>query len=186
MNFQELYNKIKALDEGTGVMAAPSSPQIPTDGNAQLECGDMPGKPNLPGDDELLTTECGDDMGPDHAMSAPKQSDSVTMNVSMNGSGSGGIKDLMNILKNIEQGASRGEPAGDVVLGMDEEQADGEFQSATTKPQEQEYDLDIMTRTGNDIHSKGKEAPKMNGGGNPMQEALIRKLSDHYAQVKAR
>jgi hypothetical protein len=34
----------------------------------------------------------------------PKQQDSVTMNVSMNGSGSGGIKDLMDILRAIEHG----------------------------------------------------------------------------------
>jgi flagellin-specific chaperone FliS len=34
----------------------------------------------------------------------PQQQDSVTMNVSMNGSGSGGIKDLMDILRAIEHG----------------------------------------------------------------------------------
>ena len=46
--------------------------------------------------------ECG--MMPTPPMpSTPKQSDSVTMNVSMNGSGAGGIKDLMNILKNLEE-----------------------------------------------------------------------------------
>ena len=34
----------------------------------------------------------------------PKQQDNVTMNVSMNGSGAGGIKDLMDILRAIEHG----------------------------------------------------------------------------------
>ena len=43
--------------------------------------------------------ECGGMMPP----SMPKQSDSVTMNVSMNGSGEGGIRDLMNILRNLEK-----------------------------------------------------------------------------------
>lgn len=45
-----------------------------------------------------IVEECG--MGP---MSSPMpQQDNVSMNVSMNGSGAGGIRDLMSILKNIE------------------------------------------------------------------------------------
>lgn len=48
--------------------------------------------------------ECG--MG---AMSSPMpQQDNVNMNVSMSGSGSGGIKDLLDILRNLDQ------PGGDV------------------------------------------------------------------------
>jgi hypothetical protein len=55
------------------------------------------------GDEEV--EECGP-MGPSGmmGMSAPKQSDSVTMNLSMNGSGPGGIRDLMSILRNIDSG----------------------------------------------------------------------------------
>jgi hypothetical protein len=45
-----------------------------------------------------IIEECG--IGP---MSSPMpQQDNVSMNVSMNGSGAGGIRDLMSILKNIE------------------------------------------------------------------------------------
>jgi len=36
----------------------------------------------------------------------PKQQDNVTMNVSMNGQGPNGIKDLMSILRNIENGGN--------------------------------------------------------------------------------
>jgi hypothetical protein len=46
--------------------------------------------------------ECGDDMPPAPA-SAPS-SDSVTMNVTMNGTGASGIRDLMNVLKDIQDG----------------------------------------------------------------------------------
>ena len=49
--------------------------------------------------DEGTVAECGD-MGP----TAPKQPDNVTMNVTINGSGKGGIRDLMDILKDIESG----------------------------------------------------------------------------------
>lgn len=190
MNFQDLLAKIKSIDESAdmqAISAPPSEPEFPDDGNAQLECGDKPmppkaGKPGLAGDDEVLigekeVDECGE-MGP---MAAPKQADNVTMNVSMNGSGPGGIADLMKILRNIEHG----DDAKDVVVGMDETN-DGDFQDATTEPTEQEYELGIMTRTGGDLSSKGDEALKVNGGGNPMRESLIRKLSAHYESVKSR
>ena len=173
---------MKQLDEGDinqaqEMMAPPSTPEVETD-----ECmgNKMPPKAvNLPGGDEVLTGECGGMEMP----SQPKQQDNVTMNVSMNGSGAGGIKNLMNILRNIEQGASH--DGGDVVLGVGETQ-DGGFGDATTSPDPQVAGIAAMTRTGNDLASKGKEAPKMNGGGNPMQEALARKLSAHYNEVKSR
>jgi hypothetical protein len=95
----------------------------------------------------------------------------------MNGSGAGGIKDLMNILKNIEQGGS--EP--DMVIG------DG-FEDATTKPNEVTLDIDSVIPTGDDMHSKGGEAEKVNGGGNPMRgdmdESLVSKLNAMYEAVK--
>jgi hypothetical protein len=103
------------------------------------------------------------------------------MNVSINGSGAGGIKDLLDVLKNIEQGGGD----KDVIVGMDEELTGG-FEDATTAPDEEVADTSMMTRTGNDLASKGTEAPKVNGGGNPMQETLVRKLSELYAEVKSR
>ena len=49
-----------------------------------------------------IVEECG--MGPmTSPMSSPMpQQDNVNMNVNMSGSGAGGIRDLMSILKNIE------------------------------------------------------------------------------------
>lgn len=163
-SFSDLYKKIKTIAE-----TAPASQEL--SGNDEL----------LVGEKEL--DECGEmPIGP---MSSSKQQDNVTMNVSMNGSGAGGIRDLMSILKNIEQGAGDNSNK-DVIVGMGEEQVDGDFQSATTEPSEQVFGIDAMTRTGDDLSSKGKEAPKMNGGGNPMQETLLRRLSAHYNEVKAR
>jgi hypothetical protein len=138
MNFNDLYRKIQAIDEG-----------------AVVECG-MP-------------------------MQQPEQQDSVTMNVSMNGSGAGGIKDLMNILKNIEDAGSP-QDGDDVVIDNEG------FEDATTKPNEVTLDIDSVIPTGNDLASKGGEAEKVNGGGNPMQrdidEALVSKLSAMYEAVK--
>jgi hypothetical protein len=122
-----------------------------------------------------------------------KQQDSVTMNVSMNGSGAGGIRDLMAILKNIDDVKSSpplsnptmsmdrdeidvGEPErfGDDDMedmlkkksGMDMIPIDDDYEN---EPDEMYGNMDSVTGTGDDIHSKGAEAPKVNGGGNPMK-----------------
>lgn len=43
-----------------------------------------------------------------------------------------------------------------------------------------------MTQTGDDMFSKGGEAPKVNGGGNPLAESLRGKLTELYYQIKNR
>lgn len=189
MNFQDLLSKLKSIDETMqpavqAVSAPPSGPDFPDDGNAQLECGDdMPPKaPNISaqGDDEILIGEKDiDECGDMPSMSAPKQANNVTMNVSMNGSGAGGIKDLIDILRNIEGGHK------DMVVGMDEVQ-DGGFGDATTEPDETTLGIDAVTATGRDLASKGAEAPKVNGGGNPMQESLVARLNNLYQEIKSR
>jgi hypothetical protein len=130
--------------------------------------------------------ECGNmPMIADHS----DQQDSVTMNVSMNGSGAGGIRDLMAILKNIEDSAEADHP--DMIVGIDkpemEEDTDGGFQDATTQPNPKTAGVDAVTRTGSDLASKGAEAPKVNGGGNPfVKEGLLDQLSNLYQEVKLR
>jgi hypothetical protein len=72
MNFQELAQKIRRIDEG-----------------AVVECGDM--------------------MAGHMPMQQPMpQQDTVSMNVSMNATGKGGIRDLMQVLQNIEDGVTHG------------------------------------------------------------------------------
>ena len=183
MNFLDLMSKLKNIEESEqppiqAVSAAPSAPTFPDDGQAQLECGDEPtSEPMHSGD--MLTGECGE-MGP---VGAPKQADNVTMNVSINGSGAGGIKNLIDILRNIEGGSHDGHDGKDMIVGVDEV-IDGDFGSATTEPDETTFGTDIMTRAGGDLASKGVEAPKVNGGGNAMQEALLKKLSARYEEIK--
>ena len=139
---------------------------------------------------ELPIIECGD--MPSGMMGMREQPDNVTMNVSMNGTGAGGIRDLMSILKNIEDGAEpqHNHPA-DMIVGVEEpemeEDTDGGFQSATTEPNPETAGIDAVTRTGNDLASKGDEAPKANGGGNPfVKEGLMSQLADLYKEVKLR
>jgi len=110
MNFYELSAKLRAIDSSTVLMesfethsfeknnfTAPSNSGTPaknfgggSGATPVAECGDMsplPGMMNMP-----------------HAMPGmqPPQQDQVSMNVSMNAQGKGGIRDLMNVLKNIE------------------------------------------------------------------------------------
>jgi hypothetical protein len=120
----------------------------------------------------------------------PKQQDNVTMNISMNGSGSGGIKDLMAILRDIEQGGGEhddvvfGEPGAEhdegepmIDLDMEEEYANS--------PDTHTSGIEAVTATGDDMASKGHAHPrKVNGGENPMQEGLTSRLRAMYEEIK--
>lgn len=162
MDLKSLIAKMTAIEESTS--PAPditgTGDQILT-GGPMDECGDMP----MPGS---------------MAHSDPKQQDNVTMNVSMNGSGAGGIRDLMDILRNLEDGHGQQEPDeielafGETVPGDD----------ATTEPSPEVFPMAAAIPTGNDLASKGDERPKVNGGGNPMQEALISRLAQMYDEIK--
>lgn len=169
MNFQDLLTKIRKIDEMG--MEPPTAPLTdPTDGDVEFD----------ESSDEMLAGECGGMMSPQ--MSAPKQSDSVTMNVSMNGSGAGGIKDLLDIIRNIES-ESETEPDA-VLVGIGaEESMDGDFGSATTEPQPR---MIPTPDSGDDLHREKDEYPKANGGGNPMRmhETLVSKLSARYNEIK--
>ena len=133
--------------------------------------------------------ECGD------MMSLPMptehgQSDSVTMSVSMNGSGDGGIRDLMNILKGIE---NVGEPHGDhdatdVVFGGEMEPEMEEFSNSMAGASTQAYfPQSAVTDIGSNDGRGDHEAEKVNGGGNPynqVSEELVGKLQELYNQFK--
>ena len=64
-----------------------------------------------------------------------------------------------------------------------DENQDGGFGDATTAPDEKYGDVSSVTATGNDLASKGKEAPKVNGGGNPM-ESIRQQLDARYKEIK--
>ena len=75
----------------------------------------------------------------------------------------------------------------DEVRGMADtladENQDGGFGGATTEPEEKYGDVSSVTATGDDLASKGKEAPKVNGGGNPM-ESIRQQLDARYKEIK--
>jgi len=215
MNFHDLISKMTALDQPVaesvqppvqGISATPSGPATPetTGDSGHLGLSEQPAE------------ECGMP-GMIKIGGQPDQQDNVTMNVSMNGQGSGGIRDLMDILRNLEKGDEHGhddtelfgmesgqgvmEPAGDVESDFtgeprfddvdDEEklfgekgvEEDGEYQN---RPKPVVKGASAVLPTGNDLASKGIGALKHNGGENPMHEGLVDKLSQMYAEIKAR
>lgn len=187
MNFKDLAERLHAIEKGSNTLN--------NDGLPVEECGDMPTPAMASIEHEK-----------------PSQPDNVTMNVSMNGSGAGGISDLMKILRNIEAGEEElaAEPEiaephelGDIdgVLAGEElkvQEAGEETvvghdvdhdkdHSIANRPDRTTYNIDTITRHGDDIHSKGDvKRLKVNGGENPLQEGLVSKLMDHYNQVKSR
>jgi hypothetical protein len=132
------------------------------------------------------TNECGDMMPVVHA-EQPKQPDNVNMNITMSGNGAGGIRDLMSILRDLE---SKGdteiistEPEHDhaeIVIG--DEQMEEEYANS---PHPHKKGIKAVTVTGDDLASKGHAHPhKVNGGDNPMQEGLVRRLQGLYEEIK--
>ena len=213
MNFTELYQRIRSIDEGTASEPTAPGGVIKTK-NAD---GSVSYKPKVPGErltstlpanqaakntdtsdkdkdkTKAVNEECGDmPVGMMGMSSHQGQQDSVTMNISMNGSGAGGIRDLMSILRNIESSDNVDVHSHDVgqMFGGDDievafgEEMDGGFGSATTEPNTATAGIDAVTATGNDIHSKGIEAPKVNGGGNPMHETVKYRLYTLYNEIK--
>ena len=212
MNFTELYQRIRSIEEGTAPEPTAPGGVIKTK-NAD---GTFSYKPKVPGERlsatlpvnqaakttsaadkdkaKAVNEECGDmPMGMMGMSSHQGQQDSVTMNISMNGSGAGGIRDLMSILRNIESSdntdvhshdVSKLFGGDDIEVAFGEEMSDGGFGAATTQPDPATAGIDAVTATGNDIHSKGIEAPKVNGGGNPMHETVKHRLYTLYNEIK--
>ena len=124
-------------------------------------------------------------------MDPPKQSDSVTMNVSMNGSGAGGIRDLMGILKNIEDGGHDEPQAGhagddEIIIGgasnLDHKMAELE----DSYENEPNPTTTTSVFTGDDLASKGqigKHGASISGS-NGLRETLLQKLASHYDSIK--
>ena len=110
----------------------------------------------------------------------------------MNGSGAGGIKDLINIIKNIEGGSS-GHDDGhdDVLVGMDETQPDGGFGSTDNDKDTTTLDINAITGSGNDLHgNQGDHNDDRYAGfapvANPVGESLVNRLAQMYNEIKER
>ena len=161
MNFQELTAKLRMIEEGTGnvqaAMIGAATPEL-DDGMGEGHKKPLPVAPTKddgPGQEEglIIGAPMPGMMGHPEQ---PKQQDNVTMSVSMNGSGAGGIADLMKILRNIEDGENKdphqhdvsklfGEPhavdheepiMGDIVAKLAHEETDGQ-----DSPMTHEYEI---------------------------------------------
>jgi hypothetical protein len=197
MNFNELFQKMRELDRPIGEELKGGQKKLDVDKDGDIEADDLADLRAKKVDEEIVD-ECGMDMP--MSMGTPKQQDNITMNISMNGSGAGGIRDLMDILKNIEQdGGDEGGDLGDLIGAMSDEPQGSDMHSKiavidgempvdeyANSPDETYAPMGRMTATGNDMHSKGDEYRKVNGGGNPMEQLLINKLSGLYEQIKNR
>ncbi len=133
--------------------------------------------------------------------SMPPSNPPVTMNLSMNATGKESIRDLLDLLKggDIDGGSVEGPkgmivskepsmsmdqgPEGSLIKKIGMGDLDEKF---INEPEETYATVDKVIPTGDDLASKGKEAPKVNGGGNPMQENIKSKLSSLYQEIKNR
>jgi hypothetical protein len=165
-------NTVEVSEEQAQSMSSPKDQLLVGEENVE-ECG-LPGMSNMPSG----------------MMGTPKQQDNVTMNVSMNGSGAGGIRDLMGILKNIENGGeepSHSHDDNEIVVGMGEEQVTGGFDSATTRPDTETQPVSAVLKKGPDIHGNmGDHRPRQAGLPRAQMENLVSHLSTLYQEVKSR
>ena len=132
----------------------------------------------------------------------PSQTDVVTMNVNMNAQGASGIRDLMQILKNIEDTDKEDEEPEIELVSLPGELGDFDNNKANSDRDviDDSYsnsadrtvtmDIDAVTGTGDDMHSKGGPEPrKPAGGGNPyrsVDEGIVRRLNNLYSEIKGR
>lgn len=218
MNFTELYQRIRSIDEGStpeptapgGVIKTKNAdgtisykPKVPgerlsgtfsaTGSGAKVSTDvEKDKQPAVEKDKQPANETCGDMMSLPTSMGhdQPAQSDSVTMSVSMNGSGDGGIRDLMNILKGIE---NVGEPHGDhdatdVMFGGEMEPEMEAFANSMAGASEKTtFPQSAVTDRGSNSGRGNHEAPKANGGGNPytqVSEELVNRLSNLYQEIK--
>ena len=193
MNFNELFQKMRELDRPVGEELKGGQKKLDVDKDGDIEGDDLADLRAKKEVDEDVVDECG--MSP--MSTSQSQQDNVNMSINMSGSGSGGIRDLMNILRDLDGNSDGGmddemgviidKMSGDSgkempLVGMDEVAVE-----YANEPDEMYAPPSAVTPTGDDLHSKGAEAPKVNGGGNPMtMESLISRLGDLYQDVKSR
>lgn len=203
MNFQNLINRIGDLDKPVTQLREQADFKFSTD-------MDLNAFKKLSGLSESEVAECGG-MSPMGMMSSPS-TPPVTMNVSINASGTENIRDLMDLLQGVDggdkdavagpvgvisvSGDSDGpndkfgnDDADDLDREMDNIEVD-EISDPANAPDEQYGSVSDVTAKGNDLNSHGgNEAEKVNGGGNPydqVSEGLMAQLQNLYTEIKSR
>jgi hypothetical protein len=214
MNFQELLSRLNTLDQQP--VQESDKAKKDYDGDGEIESGkdEYYGsrmKAAFPKDketekavDEAFIDECGMDMpGGMMGMRTPPQQDSVSMNLSMNGAGANGIRDLMDILRNLDgdEGAEMDLDMPDMGPGpeMDAEMPmimkamggdqDGDDERRMPLGDEMYQGIDAVTQGGGDLNRPKQTFPKVAGGDNPMQpmaERIAQQLKGLYEEIKNR
>jgi hypothetical protein len=193
MNFNELMTKLSEI-EGSGTVPHDSTASPLSHVDAEIEeCG-MPGMSNMPSGMMGMREE------------PPKQADSVTMNVSMNGSGAGGIRDLMSLLRNIEDGGAEDamptvlsidEPEMGIAIGGDDEHEHGHDdhkkllgdvgEEYANEPDEMYSGVSASVHNGADLNRSKRGFAAAQPGDNAMAtESLKAQLKNLYTEVKNR
>jgi hypothetical protein len=168
MNWQELYKKIAFLDK------------------AIEESSDNTIDQKTDNDDKPVDEDTVEECGP---MGTPgSQPDNVSMNVSLNGSGAGGIKDLMAVLRSIENGDNDHDhdekmPLHTISLG---DQAENE--EFANQPNAEYQDINYMTKDiAGGLNDQHRQYKKEYPGDNPMAvKKLETKLGQMYEEFKTR
>jgi hypothetical protein len=211
MNFQELLSRLNTLDQQP--VQESDKAKKDYDGDGEIESGkdEYYGsrmKAAFPKDkakekevDESFIEGCGMDMpGSMMGMRTPPQQDSVSMNLSMNGAGANGIRDLMDILRNLD-----GDESGQMDLempdmdhghgGMDSEmpmimKAMGGSQDDEEKRMplgdEMYYGIDAVTQGGGDLNRPKDAYAAAQPGDNAMAVRIAEQLKGLYEEIKLR
>lgn len=117
--------------------------------------------------------ECGDDMAAVECGDMPTHGGESKVELSMG--------DLIRLMNQMQKGQAPSAGHGDQPLMGDE--VGEEFGNAMPGAEGPEVaPVAAVTPTGDDMHSKGAEAEKVNGGGNPLQA----QLAELYSQIKER
>ena len=164
MNFSDIYKKIRSIDEGSQ-MAPPSAPEMPIE-------------------------ECGMEAVMPH--STPAQPDNVDMNVTLHGSGPGGIRDLMSILRDLEGKDSNGDISVDphaddleIMVGdMEEEYGNSAPDSSGTQTASIQDVTNVGTTTNGGDHTRNRQAGLPQANAHSMQEAVKSRLQQQYDAIK--
>lgn len=180
MNFQQLIGRIGDLDKPVQHL---KEEKFATVVKSEFDLNAVKKLSGLP---ESTVEGCG---MPPMSAPMPPRDEPVTMNVTMNARGGDSIRDLLDILTgktNSDDSAAMQGPKGVIISTSGPEDIDIDEKYANEPNIEIKPVSDVIP-TGDDMHSKGREAPKVNGGGNPMQrEGLLTQLTNLYQEVKSR
>lgn len=160
-NLQDLMAKLAAIEEST----SQGSDLEKTHEDEVYESD--------PQDDPLTTDPVDPDDGTEGIEECGGDMDGGDKQVSMS------MQDLVALIHGIQKGSIGGDDQD--LFGGDGDEVGEEYGNAAPGASDQfTAGIDAVTATGNDMHSKGGEAPKVNGGGNPLQA----RLAELYAQIK--